>query len=86
MQLDFITPTESVYSGEVISAQFPGTDGLFQILVGHAPIIATLDEGTVKIKDDNGEHKYIISGGVVEVINNKITVLVESLKGEEVSE
>ncbi|PCH67389.1 MAG: hypothetical protein COC01_05935 [Bacteroidetes bacterium] len=71
---------------EVISAQFPSTNGSFQVLIGHAPIISTLDEGIVKIKDDNGEHKYGISGGVVEVINNNITVLVESLQSEKVSE
>lgn len=78
MHLDIITPDKSVFSGDVISVQLPGVEGSFQILKNHAPLIATLATGNVKIVDSHKETvSFTISGGVVEVLNNKVTVLAE---------
>ena len=79
MNLDLITPSEKIFSGEVNSVSFPGTDGYFQVLKGHAPMITTLTNGIVKIKDEKGEHKIIIRGGVMEILNDKITLLADSV-------
>ena len=79
MILDLITPSEKIFSGEVSSVSFPGTDGHFQVLKGHAPMISTLTNGTVKIKDEKGEHKIMIGGGVMEILNDKITLLADSV-------
>lgn len=49
MQLEIITPEMKVFSGEVEAVQFPGMDGSFQVLRGHAPIIAALQKGKVKV-------------------------------------
>ena len=49
MQLEIITPEKEVFKGEAEAVQFPGLDGLFQVLNGHAPIISALTEGDVKI-------------------------------------
>ena len=49
MQLEIITPEIKVFSGEVDAVQFPGLDGSFQVLAGHAPIIAALQKGKVKV-------------------------------------
>ena len=79
MFLEIITPGQKVYSGDVESVKLPGADGSFGILNNHAPLIATLKKGTVKITDK--AHKvenFEINGGVVEVLNNKITVLAEA--------
>lgn len=78
MQLEIVTPNESIYSGEVSSVIFPGSDGSFGILKDHASLISTLKEGDVKvIENDNSEKSFQIKGGVVEVNNNKIIVLAE---------
>lgn len=77
--LEIITPDGQVYQGEVESASFPGTLGAFQVLQNHAPIISSLDKGLLAYVNDEGTHKYEIDGGVVEVLNNKITVLAESI-------
>lgn len=79
MNLDLITPTDKIFSGEVNSVSFPGTDGYFQILKGHAPMVSTLTNGIVKIKDIKGDQQFTISGGVMEVLNNKITLLADSV-------
>lgn len=49
MLLEIITPEVQVFKGEVDAAQFPGLDGSFQVLNGHAPIISALTNGNVKV-------------------------------------
>lgn len=49
MTLEIITPDAKVFSGEVDAVKFPGLDGSFQVLKNHAPIIASLKEGKIKI-------------------------------------
>uniref|UniRef100_UPI00404B5A57 F0F1 ATP synthase subunit epsilon n=1 Tax=Fluviicola sp. TaxID=1917219 RepID=UPI00404B5A57 len=44
-----ITPETRIFSGEATAVQFPGLDGSFQVLNGHAPIISALAAGTVKV-------------------------------------
>lgn len=78
MQLDILTPEHKVYSGKVYGIQLPGIEGSFEILENHAPMIATLGKGKMKvIKDKNTTELYEISAGFVEVIRNKATVLIE---------
>lgn len=79
MYLEIITPEKKVYAGDVDAVKLPGADGSFGILNNHAPIIATLKKGTVKITDNTKKvESFEINGGVVEVLNNKITVLAEA--------
>lgn len=80
MKLEILTPDKKVYEGEVTAVTVPGTMGSFQILKDHAPIISTLEDGPVIIKSNNaGEETFVIKGGVVEVLKNKIIVLAEGV-------
>lgn len=79
MYLEIITPDKKVYSGDVEAIKLPGAEGSFGILNNHAPIIATLKKGTVKVTDTKKQvENFEINGGVVEVLNNKIIVLAEA--------
>ncbi|MBL7890841.1 MAG: ATP synthase F1 subunit epsilon [Bacteroidia bacterium] len=79
MKLEIITPDKKVYSGDVSAVKLPGADGSFGIMNNHAPIIATLKKGTVKVTEtSNKVETFEIKGGVVEVLNNKIIVLAEA--------
>ena len=79
MTLEILTPIKKLYSGEVYGVQLPGVDGLFEVLNHHAPIVSALGKGKVKILlNKTNTESYTISGGFVEVLNNKATVLVES--------
>jgi F-type H+-transporting ATPase subunit epsilon len=49
MVLEIITPESKVFNGEIVAAQFPGKDGLFQVLDNHAPVISALVEGKIKV-------------------------------------
>lgn len=53
MQLEIITPESKIFEGEAEAVQFPGLDGSFQVLNGHAPIISALAEGKVKVNLNN---------------------------------
>jgi F-type H+-transporting ATPase subunit epsilon len=79
MYLEIITPDQRVYAGEVVSAQFPGSKGSFQVLNNHAPLISLLERGQVTIRTTQGEQAITIDGGVVEVLDNKIIVLAEAV-------
>lgn len=80
MKLQIITPDSEVFAGEVQLVQVPGSKGSFQVLKNHAPIISTLDKGEVKIIDNEGKTSMLpIGGGVIEVKNNKIIILAESV-------
>lgn len=76
MQLEIITPDKTLYNGDADSVTFPGTNGKFQILKNHAPIITSLNKGIVIVKNGNKTEQFEIEGGVVEVLSNKIVVLV----------
>lgn len=78
MQIEIITPDETIFQGECSLVQLPGIDGLFEILNHHAPMIAILKHGTVKLKDSAGKEQYFdIRGGTVEVSSNTVKVLAE---------
>lgn len=79
MYLEIYTPDKQVFEGEVLSASFPGTDGSFQILNNHAPLVSTLGKGRLVYKNKKKEFVVTIDGGVVEVLNNRVIVLAESV-------
>ena len=78
MKLDITTPDKQIFSGDAVLVQLPGSDGLFEILQNHAPMIAALGPGKIKVQDETGKLQFFdIRGGVCEVLENKITVLAE---------
>jgi F-type H+-transporting ATPase subunit epsilon len=78
MQIDILTPEKKLFSGEIKSVKLPGTDGEFEILNNHAPIISTLSSGKIHlIQNDQSKQSFEINGGVVEMQKNNIIVLAE---------
>jgi F-type H+-transporting ATPase subunit epsilon len=79
MYLEIITPDKKVFEGDVNLVQLPGSKGSFTLLKNHAPIISTLDKGTIRVVYTlEKEYFFKVSGGVVENLENKVIVLVES--------
>ena len=77
MHLEIITPDRKVFEGEVASARFPGADGSFEVLNNHAPLISALRAGEVVLRGSTAA-TFHISGGIVEVLRNKVVVLAET--------
>lgn len=80
MYLEIITPDQKIFEGEVQLVKLPGSDGSFEILDNHAPIVSTLGSGEFKLIDLNNQtHVYQVNGGVIEAKQNKVVVLAESI-------
>jgi F-type H+-transporting ATPase subunit epsilon len=79
MTLEILTPERKLFSGEVYGVQMPGISGSFEVLDKHAPLVSALKPGRLKVLRDKQAHSayFDIQSGFVEVLNNKVTVLVE---------
>ena len=79
MILEILTPDKKIFEGEATSVTLPGTLGSFEILDHHAPIISTLEDGKLTVREGGKEDVFFIQGGVVECFNNKVIVLAEGI-------
>ncbi len=92
MKLDIVTPEGALFSGEIEAISVPGVNGTFEMLNNHAPIVAILTQGKIRIKGNNltvadevaGKFEFSnnelilpINSGTVEMKNNKVIVLAE---------
>ena len=92
MQLEIVSPENTLLNANVNSVLVPGTDGSFQMLDNHAPIVSTLISGTIKIlgEIENSdklsdlfsvvspkEIHLTITSGVVEMKENKVIILTD---------
>ncbi len=81
LDLEIISPEKKVYSGKVKSVTIPGTKGNFQVLFNHAPLISTFEIGIIKIDlSDNSTKIYTTSGGSVEVLDNNVLILSDTIE------
>lgn len=77
MTLTVISSHSVLFSGEADSVTLPGVQGSFTVLKNHAPLISVLTPGKVECKMADGEMKEIdVKGGLVDVVDNKISVCV----------
>lgn len=85
MNLEILTPEKKLFSDEVYGVQLPGIAGLFEVLEKHAPLVSALKAGRVKVLKDKTNHLafFDIQSGFVEVLNNRVTVLVEGATATE---
>jgi F-type H+-transporting ATPase subunit epsilon len=73
LKLKIVSPEKVEFTGEVESVKVPGTQGNFEILNNHAPIISTLQKGIVEY---DGKQLAIL-GGFVEVQKNEVSLCIE---------
>jgi F-type H+-transporting ATPase subunit epsilon len=76
MNLEIITPEKTIFNGEVKLVQLPGLSGSFEILANHAPMIASLKKGKIKVVENDKSTRFIeINGGTLKVQDNRILIL-----------
>jgi len=77
--LEVITPERTVLSTQAVSVSAPGVEGGFQVLFAHAPLLSALEVGRITVRlADGTEHLFATSGGVLEVRDNKVLLLLET--------
>lgn len=77
LTLRIVSPERVVFTGEVDSVLVPGSQGQFEILNDHAPIISTLEEGRVVYSIKGAKTELQVVGGFVEVQKNVVSLCVE---------
>jgi F-type H+-transporting ATPase subunit epsilon len=84
-QIEIVTPTATRYKGEIIHVRAPGVDGDFGVLADHAPMMAGLRPGRLRLDEHNVSFDFAITGGYFEVHSNRAVVLAEDcIKREDI--
>ena len=77
-ELSVISAESKVFEGEVENVLVPGMVGDFLVLPNHAPCISSIRPGFLEFSDgSSSKHRYFVSGGILEVINNTVSLLVD---------
>ena len=72
-----ISPERTIYDGEADSVVAPAWDGELGILRGHAPLMALLGSGDLRIVRGGATDRFHVSGGFLQVVDDVVTVLSE---------
>ena len=77
LHLSIVSPEKSIFDGDVKIVTLPGTVGSFSILPGHAPIVSSLQAGTLSYTTMEGEERTIdIQGGFVELSDGTVSACI----------
>lgn len=74
--LTIISLKEILYDGTAVSVSVPSVDGELTVLKNHIPLITLLKSGEIKVKTDNKEQVLSIQKGLLEVNQNRTTILI----------
>ncbi len=87
MTLEIITAERQLYGDEVEMVVAPGVDGQLGVLPRHAPLMTMLQPGELLIRKDGADTYLIVTGGFMEVIGNKVTILADAAeRSDEIDE
>tara|TARA_B100001057_G_C22733527_1_gene904836 strand:+ start:229 stop:624 length:396 start_codon:yes stop_codon:yes gene_type:complete len=79
IELNVISAESKVFEGEVENVLVPGMAGNFLVLSNHAPCVSSIRPGFLEFSEDaSKKQRYFVSGGIIEVMNNMVSVLVDS--------
>ena len=75
LNLYIFTPEQMLFQGRVESISLPGSQGRFQVLPGHAPLLSTLTTGALTYRQNGQEHTVKVASGIAEVSEGRVRVL-----------
>jgi len=78
IEINIITPTETLEYTNVEYLRAPSIEGLFGVLPGHIPSIIALDVGEIKINTSNKAFYFATSGGFADINNDKVVLVLET--------
>ena len=77
-----ISPEKTIFDGEAESVVAPAWDGELGILRGHAPLMALLGEGDLRVRSGGRTEHFHVEGGFLQVVDNVVTVLSERAEAD----
>ena len=78
MTLSLLTPEREVHEGECEFVVIPAQGGEMGVLPKHAPIVAALGIGELRVKEGGVLKRYGVYGGIVQVLDDRVTVLAQA--------
>jgi F-type H+-transporting ATPase subunit epsilon len=76
LKVSVISPESILFEGEADSVVAPAYDGEVGILTGHAPLMAVLGTGELRLGSP-GSRKFRLEGGFLQVLNDQVRVVTE---------
>lgn len=87
IRCEIVSQDRTVFTGDVDIVVLPGAAGEMGILPKHAPVLATLKYGIIKVRKGGQEELFTVAGGVAEVQPDIITILADAAENvEEIDE
>jgi F-type H+-transporting ATPase subunit epsilon len=88
IRVDVVSAEESIFSGEARRVVLPGEAGELGILARHTPLITRIKPGSVRIEKADGTEEFVfVSGGILEVQPDCVTVLSDTaIRGKDLDE
>ncbi|MEK9675941.1 MAG: F0F1 ATP synthase subunit epsilon [Chloroflexota bacterium] len=83
LELVVVTAEGESFSGEVDAVVAPGELGEFTVLPSHAKLISSLNSGILRFDQGGDSVSLALTGGFLEVANNKVTVLADAAERDE---
>ncbi len=82
MDLIVLTPEKKIFEGKVNMISVPGSDGEFEVHENHSPVVSALGNGKVvfSVVEDRSNVKLSIQTGFIEVLDNKVSLLIQEAK------
>ena len=79
LNLEIVSPEKLVTAKSVDMIVISGTEGDFGVLPGHAPVVSSIRPGLLEIHENNNVEKFFVTGGFVEVLENKVSILANEI-------
>ncbi|NQT48781.1 MAG: F0F1 ATP synthase subunit epsilon [Chloroflexi bacterium] len=83
LKLEIVTAESSVFSDEIDAVTAPGIVGQLTILPHHAPLMTVLEQGELRLRKGSEEIFLVISGGFLEVLDNRVVILADTAERPE---
>lgn len=85
LRVRLVTPERTLFEQPAEAVELPAKNGYMEVLYGHAPLLAELGAGDVTVHGGEGDTRYNVSWGFVEVLPDRVTILAnDALKPEEI--
>jgi len=82
MQVTVISPETAMFDGEADAVVAPAYDGEVGILPNHAPFMTLVGEGTLVVRRGETTSRFLVRGGFLQVVDNRVRVVAEHVEGD----
>lgn len=78
LKVSVISPEKVLFEGSARSVSAPAFDGEMGILPMHAPLMTLLGKGTLRLETAEGERRFSVEGGFLQVVDDQVRVVTEN--------